>query len=106
MRRSVLAILGLGVLLATPAAAESTTIRVAVAQTDLATPEAVDSLYQRIVQAADSVCVASGAAFAGERRACRAETLEAALEQANIAPLSARHEGAHEAAMTTTAAAR
>ena len=104
MRRSVLALIGLGVLIATPAAAETTTIRVPVAQSDLATPEAVDALYQRVVEAADSVCRAASrevGVLSFSQRACRVETVEAAITDADLAPLSSRHEQAHEAMAAT-----
>ncbi len=100
MRRSVLALIGLGVLAASPAFAETTTIRVPVTQNDLATPEAVDALYQRVVTAADSVCRAAGHEAGAQTislRACRTETIEAAIDQADLAPLSSRHEAAHDA---------
>lgn len=102
MRRSVNAILGLGLLTAitaTPALAQSETIRVPYAQSDLATPQAVDQLYQRVVDAAKSVCndlQMQSPITSYDRRACRAAAIEAAIETANLAPLSARHEGVHD----------
>lgn len=104
MRRSMLAILGLGLLAAataTPAIAQSDTVRVPVTQSDLASPQAVEHLYQRVVDAAKTVCAASDRQARlsyYDRRACRAATIEAAIESANLAPLSARHEGVHDLA--------
>lgn len=93
MRRSILTLVSLGVLFATPAVAETTSIHIPISESDTASPEAVDALYQRVIEAADNLCEASGPSAAFDRFNCRDAAIDKAVEDADLAPLSARHSG-------------
>lgn len=95
MRRSLLALVGAVSLMASPAFANPITIVVPVSPADLESRESVAALYQRVEDAAASVCVeimrgSSPAAYTS-RRSCVRDLMDKALDGASISAVSEYH---------------
>ena len=104
MRRTgtTLTILGLALVLATPATAETTYSRtIRVERSQLATPEAVASTYAEIVGAAQAVCNDAGPR--SSRRTCADQAVSEGLRQAGIPELSAYHAAQTEMRLASAA---
>jgi UrcA family protein len=110
MRRSIAALIGLGIIAAaTPAFANPTEIRIPVASTDLESPEAILALYQRVNEAAASVCaeiMRSEPSPYATRRQCRLDLVDHALETSTVEPLTRFHAAVRSGRTETTLASR
>lgn len=106
MRTLFLAV-GLSALLLAPMAqAEELTIRIPVMESDVATPQAVAALYQRVEYAAGSVCtrtMPSPLTLMSNRAACRREVVANAIANAGIPELTAYHREAAAPVVSETA---
>ncbi|MEJ0061234.1 MAG: UrcA family protein [Terricaulis sp.] len=110
MRRSIAALIGLGILaVAAPASANPTEVRVPVTSADLESPEAILSLYQRVNEAAASVCaeIMQGDHPAyRSRRQCRIALVDQALATSTVEPLTRFHAAVRSGRTATTLASR
>lgn len=110
MRRSIIiALTGLGLLVATPASAQPDTVRIPVTAADLETRESVAQLYQRVNVAAASVCqeiMAGQISVYRTRRQCRVDLIDHALENTRHASLADYHAEMRSRPVSTTLAAR
>jgi UrcA family protein len=112
MRRSILAVLSAGALLAFPAAAESRdglrdqeTVRISLAPYDLHSEASVGELYRNIIETAASVCAEINDTEE-DRDWCAEHAVERAIDRADIEPLSRYHEAHLTAGEPATLALR
>jgi UrcA family protein len=106
MQRSTITAIALALsLVSAPAFADPRSrdeIHIAVSPADLASDQAVGALYQRIVQAADTICSQGLNPYITTQRSCRVTAIAEAVERAHIPELTAYHRQSHENAMVAS----
>jgi UrcA family protein len=110
MRRSIAALIGFGIIaIAAPASANPTEVRVPVTSADLESPEAIANLYQRVNEAAASVCAEIMSVEPtpySSRRQCRLDLVDHAMDDSTVEPLTRYHAAVRTGRTETTLASR